>query len=402
MALREMKESDVMTNAMGNEINKKLCKSGVGLNFVRPDTNRPGNYSFIHDGTWLVSQYRELGVRWNRVAFSWVMIEGEKGHYDWTPYDRVVEACEVAGIEILATLGGHFDAPPVPSWAGACLKEVVDVHPDYLEEFIRQWGLHYKGRIRYWEILNEPKTHHAGLSVLDYVEKILKPGYVILKALDPQATVLPCAFNNLPIIGDPDDFWDNARGYYDIHNYHLYTDWGFFRRSVDPTRDVQEVMDFQAKAQRFGEGDKPLWITEFGWWGTGGITGSIYDTYRFDPNFNGMRDWRPGILQPSYTGKEILAHPTVLREDAFRAKWLAQVFPRLLSLPGCEKAFLWASMDEFEGGYHPDAVYGKKSEDGAALQVDLWGIIAGDRSWRKSAFALQKMLFRNGPDTVRP
>lgn len=202
--------------------------------------------------------------------------------------------------------GGIFDSPPVPYWAGASLKEIVDFHPEYLEEFIRQWGLHYKGHIRYWEILNEPKTHHEGLSVLDYVEKILKSGYVILKALDAQSTVLPCALNNLPIIGDPDEFWDKARGCYDIHNYHLYTDWGFFRRSVDPTFDIQEVIDFQAKAQKFGEGEKPLWITEFGWWGTGGITGTIYDTYRSDPNFNGMRNWRSEFFNPPIRAKRSL------------------------------------------------------------------------------------------------
>jgi hypothetical protein len=27
-----------------------------------------------------------------------------------------------------------------------------------------------------------------------------------------------------------------------------------------------------------------------------------------------------------------------------------------------------------------------------AKQLDLWGIIAGDRSWRKTAYALQEML----------
>jgi hypothetical protein len=44
-------------------------------------------------------------------------------------------------------------------------------------------------------------------------------------------------------------------------------------------------------------------------------------------------------------------------------------------------------LDEFEGGYKPDKLYG---ETGA--KNDLWGIIAGDKTWRKSAFTLQEIL----------
>ena len=97
-------------------------KNKIGLNFIRPDANRPGNHDFVHSGAWLVSQYKELGVKWNRVAFSWVLVQPEKDRFDWAPYDRVVEACDRAGIEILATLGGHFDGPPVPAWAGDLLR----------------------------------------------------------------------------------------------------------------------------------------------------------------------------------------------------------------------------------------------------------------------------------------
>jgi hypothetical protein len=48
-------------------------------------------------------------------------------------------------------------------------------------------------------------------------------------------------------------------------------------------------------------------------------------------------------------------------------------------------------MDEFEGGWKPDALYGR-SDDPKVNQVDLWGVIAGDRKWRKSAYVLQQML----------
>jgi hypothetical protein len=54
--------------------------------------------------------------------------------------------------------------------------------------------------------------------------------------------------------------------------------------------------------------------------------------------------------------------------------------------------FLWVSLDEFEGGYDPDRVYGKSTDAAPASMLDLWGIIAGDKSWKKSAFALQELM----------
>ena len=55
------------------------------------------------------------------MAFFWVLVQPEEKRYDWSVYDGIVGACQKNGIEILATLGGHFDRPPVPAWAGATL-----------------------------------------------------------------------------------------------------------------------------------------------------------------------------------------------------------------------------------------------------------------------------------------
>ena len=183
---------------------------GIGLNFIRPDVGRPGNHDFLNRGVWLVSQFKELGVRWNRLAFSWVLVEPEPGRLNWEPYDRIVEARGRAGISILATLGGHFDRPPVPTWAGASLAEVVRHNPGALERFLEAWVARYRGSIGHWEMLNEPHTFHEGLTVAEYVEGILKPGYRIVKAADAGA-VLPCAFGQLPVLGDRKEFWEAAR-----------------------------------------------------------------------------------------------------------------------------------------------------------------------------------------------
>jgi hypothetical protein len=358
----------------------------IGLNFIRPDVNRPGNYDFKTNGVWLVSQFDKLGVRWNRMAFSWVLVQPNKDEFDWSTYDRIVNACAASHIRILATLGGHFDRPAVPAWAGKTLAEVVNKHPEYLERFIQAWVSRYHDRIHDWEILNEPSGQHFDLTLHDYVNRILKPGYRIIKAADSQARVLPCAYNELPSThSDAADaagraaFWDLARGYYDVANVHEYADWNIFRTQPVAVEEERMLREFRALMEKHGEGQKPFWITEVGWWGTGSMLNK-YEVYRQDPE-SGIQ------FKPAYKGSELLAHPVVVREDALRAEWMKDLFRRLAEIPGCERVFLWASMDEFEGGFHPEAEYGER-----AAQADLWGFIAGDTTWRKSAFTLQEIL----------
>ena len=380
--------TSTVQKAPSQEVNASVVtnqvQNGIGLNFIRPDAGRPGNYDFVNSGEWLVSQYAKLGVKWNRVAFSWVVIQPNEKRYDWSAYDRIVNACQKNNIEILATLGGHFDRPPVPAWAGKTLAGVAEENPAALEGFIRAWAERYQGKIHYFEILNEPGGQHRDLSVKAYVEGILKPSYRIIKSVDPQAKVLPCAYNNLPSIGRTEEFWGLARGYYDIANLHIYEDWGRFRTDATAVQEEGTVRKFLVQMQRHGEGDMPLWVTEVGWWGTANL-GQLASAAENDPE---LRD----SFKPFYTGRECLDHPVVAREDELRASWMKDMFPRLLAIHGCEKVFMWVSMDEFEGGWKPDSLYGVASEGQKVRQVDLWGIIAGDREWRKSAYVLQKLL----------
>jgi hypothetical protein len=188
----------------------------------------------------------------------------------------------------------------------------------------------------------------------------------------------------LPKVGNREEFWDLARGYYDIQNLHNYEDWGHFRTDTTAEKEERTVRAFRAEMEKHGEGNKTFWMTEIGWWGTGSLNG-MDKAAEDDPELRGK-------LKPFYTGREYLDQPVIAREDGRRATWMRDMFPRILAIPGCEKVFLWVSMDEFEGGWKPDALYGHATEDQKVGQVDLWGVIAGDRSWRKSAYVLQEML----------
>lgn len=220
---------------------------------------------------------------------------------------------------------------------------------------------------------------------MEYCQKVLQPANAIVKSLDSNAKVLACAYNNLPVVGEREEFWDAARGHYDILNHHQYDSWGMFRTECLPEADVAETQAFRDLADKNGEADKPIWITEMGWWGTGSLADTVYDTYK---QFPGL--WTPVL--PAYTGQELMEHPILVREDEHRARWMRAVCPALLEIRGCEKIFFWVAMDEFEGGFEMDQLYGRAVEGQNVRNVDLWGIIGGDKKWRKSALALQTML----------
>lgn len=131
---------------------------------------------------------------------------------------------------------------------------------------------------------------------------------------------------------------------------------------------------------------KPFWITEIGWWGSGYkiIDG---DTSKASAGYHAFR------------GENILTSSIHRREDSLRAVWMTDLFPRVLSIPGCEKVFLWCAMDEYEGGFRPStpyyAVNFDSKEDKHPL-FDLWGIIDGAWQWKKSAYVLRDMLRSTG------
>ena len=78
----------------------------------------------------------------------------------------------------------------------------------------------------------------------------------------------------LPRFGNREEFWDLARGSYDLDNLHHYQDWGRFRTHTTAEKEERFVRGFRAEMEKHCEGNKPVWITEIGWWGTQSLKGT--------------------------------------------------------------------------------------------------------------------------------
>lgn len=100
-----------------------------------------------------------LGVKWARVQTGWSRCETKKGEYDFEWLDNVVDSIRAQGVQpwFNLTYGNKLYAPDSP------LESAVGWAPVFNEESRRAWARftqqlagRFRGRVRHWEIWNEP------------------------------------------------------------------------------------------------------------------------------------------------------------------------------------------------------------------------------------------------------
>lgn len=132
---------------------------------------------------------QEAGFRWVKQQFAWREIEGQgKGVYDWERADRVVTQVEAHGLDLIARVDAQ------PEWAGGGYPESgpPNNYQDYAD-FVYALASRYKGRIRIYQIWNEPNLSrewgNRAPSPTEYTQ-MLKLAYQAVKKADPQAMVI--------------------------------------------------------------------------------------------------------------------------------------------------------------------------------------------------------------------
>lgn len=193
----------------------------------------------------------EAGIRMVRVDFNWNAIETEPGVWDFTKFDRIVDAADSCGIKILAPLLYSV------KWADPAYEHI----PQWLE-YVSKTVEHFKGRVDCWEVWNEPNLFWEGPDGKEYA-KLLNVTYTRIKEVDPSATVLYGGTSGIPLGFIEDSFKEGAAKSFDVFNIHPYRGrLNSMQRLVEFDRDVK---DLYALLEKYGVGDKPVWITEMGY-----------------------------------------------------------------------------------------------------------------------------------------
>jgi hypothetical protein len=220
---------------------------------------------------------REMGAPWIVEYFPWAYYEPERGRFAWAHADMVVDHAVAQGLTVIARLGY------TPAWArpkAAGFLYLDEAHYADFANYAYAFVEHFKGRIQYIIIWNEPNLRHEwgdrDVDPAGYVE-MLRQCYLMAKRADPTVQVLAGALApTLAPEGSADGMDDliylrrmyeaGAADAFDILAVHAYG-WSF---PVDTPPDPTMVDFRRAELQRqlmveFGDAEKPVMITEGGW-----------------------------------------------------------------------------------------------------------------------------------------
>lgn len=224
----------------------------------------------------------EAGISHFRFWLPWDSIQDQNRKYHFEGLDKIVREAEKNKINLYVIFtGGKFDYqtgikstrytvegqyPPLDEWSRH-LKTVAE---------------RYKGRVKEYQIWNEPETpgYFQPFDPKAYVD-LLKVSYRALKEVDPKITVglggfcaaLTGDLRNKTSHKQTDNAWGaaqfyalNPQPYYDVVDIHRYSS-GFAGQSWDwHYSDMKGMKQYLASV---GESAKPIWNSE-----TGFVTGT--------------------------------------------------------------------------------------------------------------------------------
>ena len=236
----------------------------------------------------------EAGFHWLRQEFPWQDIEiHAKGDFEdrrnppaksaWEKYDQIVDLADKYGMEVIV----RVSTPP--SWSRAEGEAVGSfAPPDNYEDFgdfVYELVGRYKGRIRYYQLWNEPNIYPEWgtypISPEDYT-RLLKIGATPAREADPNAVIIAGALASTialqPDAAPPNNALNDllflqrmydagAAPYFDIMAMQAYGLWsGPTDRRMQPRvmnfGRPQFVRDLMVAN---GDASKPIWISEMAW-----------------------------------------------------------------------------------------------------------------------------------------
>jgi hypothetical protein len=228
---------------------------------------------------------QDMGFTWVKQAIAWRDIEGiEKGAYDWGRADRLGKAVRRAQLNLMVRIDHQ------PFWSQAPGTEPLEnAPPENLQDygdFCHAMAEHYKGKIRAYQVWNEPNLAREWGNQLpnpaQYVE-LLKVCYLGIKTADPAALVISAGMaptgSGLPEALPDDEFVEKmyragAAPYFDLLGVHA----AGYQEPPETSPDeaakkyngnrffcFRHVEDLRKTMERYGDADKQVAVLEFGW-----------------------------------------------------------------------------------------------------------------------------------------
>jgi hypothetical protein len=200
----------------------------------------------------------------------WTKIEPQKGIWNFAHVDADVTAAQANHAEVQLVLDS------TPTWASARPVEVYPYafeppgsraearHIADWEEYIRRVAQRYKGRVRVYEMWNEPNAKGSFTGSSESLIQLCRSAYKVLKQVDP--SILVVSPSPAPVNGSIwlHSFIDHGGGdTFDVLGFHFYDNLSspqIHPESIIGTADHLRQMLAAVKLS------KPIWNTESGYY----------------------------------------------------------------------------------------------------------------------------------------
>jgi len=192
---------------------------------------------------------KAAGIRWLRCDFDpWNFFNYEKKSYDFRMFDKCLQDAYAENCRMLPIIWGFTEQLPPDDLA---------YYREYVQTIIRHYGM----KCPYVEIWNEPngQIFWPGTDPVKYVE-LLKVAYRAVKGVNPAVKVGFAGVEGIPRQYILRAFEAGAAGHFDFFCCHPYCRTPEYGEGMDGNLEW-----LRATMKKFGCGDCPVWLTEFGW-----------------------------------------------------------------------------------------------------------------------------------------
>jgi O-antigen ligase len=216
-----------------------------------------------------IAQIKQAGFTTIRQTFPWAAIEPVEGQFDWTKWDRIVDAA--SDLNLIAVLD------TAPTWAAASNLQPPTSTLQFAN-FARAVAQRYGDRIDTYQIWDEPNLGdrwRGEVNPIEYAE-LLRQARDAIKQVDPTATIVlaglaPTVESSQANMAD----WLFLRRMYEAGARDLFDvvagkPYGFDTppddHRIDPNiLNFQHLVLLREEMEKHGDAGKALWATQFGW-----------------------------------------------------------------------------------------------------------------------------------------
>ena len=193
-----------------------------------------------------------IGVKWVRIQSGWQRTETEKGVYHFEWLDDIVDNLIRRGLKPWMNLcyGNKLYDEEAATRFGA-----VGCPPNQNEEQINAWCAyvraavaHFRGRVDWWEVWNEPEARYSWRRAPDpfeYVEFTRRTAEAV-RAASPEAKVIGGAFAKSDLGYISHCFAGGLGKYCDAVSFHIY--------STDEAEDGERIANLKGLIERYCPG----------------------------------------------------------------------------------------------------------------------------------------------------